>query len=1083
MSSNVTSVEVTNLLSGQGNSGILRAAETSVAILCLGLLYCLICGIPSHFFCKKHRQKVLLNKFTERKLKQRSQLENKSEHSLATQKSDEVIKSPVIADEYIGGEADVLEANRHNSFCFEELVSLIHCTSSTTFFFDGKFDALLFETLDTDKSGTIDVNEFIAGRNDHRLQFTVRQAKCPALSNFFHGTEAQLRSRLRRANLIKKDKDKVIGREAWDNFAEFNRNSRLLYYKCKTLAMGKLYYGKGMEPGKRSRFPILDALAALKMPRGWLQDYKHHVFNSHPAISVFFGSSYSVFSFDQRLEVFLIDFFMCTSLTLFQVFLVETVYKFPPGSISYYLSNFWTTLLIVTIPQGYLQRLVNRIGAVLMVGDGSVRATRSCCFRYWSHFCQALAASVLVLVLFASFGVTYLVGWIVVRIVGSGIIISVVINALIGYATSLVIPLLYEYNPSSDIFQFALFLINVKKFRNHEASSAVGQKVAVFNRGSTTSWFKSERLSDLGTGLVERVHDSDEVVVLLDDPERAARHNDQILKQRRYKCCSIGCCCCCRCCCRCFFWAQKGSQIPPEKGRVILKVVSLASLDVCGKKVIIISPSQPQYDGEVATCNSFFGRRGLYEVTMASGQLCYFPPDNVRPFNESKPLSDPMQTDIDISTIEKYLGADTGDTGPDVEGANNEDSSEFDAEIAPNLSSSSDSEEASEPSWWRLLLRFDEAGLRRKARLRAANLQLGSSSLASKAFLASRVAQSRASAPDANKENFVGNLNREASDDANTTNGERTLLSKVSIKSAAAPYSRARKAAIAAVEAAAKARARAQFEAERFARSWIGITMGPLLGWFILDYLQICAWRRERAAVLEIMRDAITEYGPEHMSDPHVHAKALLAREEAARILQEGGTVRLRGPSVAESYQSSRSIRESVASSNEALGRIVPDVPRGTLGVVVRGSGRDDTFLKANGFVYRHLTRDLRVRVLFPHGQRLVPADWLDEVHESVESKTVTPIATVSNSAPSRSPIRKWKQTMATREKRRLEAANPESGAEQMDVELTDRKSSNRLGAYNAMHERPPQEFTKQAAHGYGDGARPITEFHDFTDA
>jgi hypothetical protein len=150
------------------------------------------------------------------------------------------------------------------------------------------------------------------------------------------------------------------------------------------------------------------------------------------------------------------------------------------------------------------------------------------------------------------------------------------------------------------------------------------------------------------------------------------------------------------------------------------------------------------------------------------------------------------------------------------------------------------------------------------------------------------------------------------------------------------------------------------------------------LGWFILDYWKVCAWRRERAKVLGILRDAITEYGPRHMSDPYVQARALMARESAARVLQEGGAVRLRGPTAAgEHGGSSYNSRLSVASSSVALGHVVPGVPRGARGVIVRGKDGQAKYLVANGFTYRHLTPDLRVHVLFPHGQRTVPADWL----------------------------------------------------------------------------------------------------------
>jgi hypothetical protein len=226
------------------------------------------------------------------------------------------------------------------------------------------------------------------------------------------------------------------------------------------------------------------------------------------------------------------------------------------------------------------------------------------------------------------------------------------------------------------------------------------------------------------------------------------------------------------------------------------------------------------------------------------------------------------------------------------------------------------------------------------------------------------------------------------------------------------------------------------------------------LGWFILDYWKVCAWRRERAKVLGILRDAITEYGPRHMSDPYVQARALMARESAARVLQEGGAVRLRGPTAAgEHGGSSYNSRLSVASSSVALGHVVPGVPRGARGVIVRGNDGQAKYLVANGFSYRHLTPDLRVHVLFPHGQRTVPADWLEEVLEDATFHTPpTAVSGNDDSAP-RPPVRGW--NLATREKQWRELKS-KKGKKISEVELADEKSNSRLGTYNSMYPRQP---------------------------
>jgi len=289
-----------------------------------------------------------------------------------------------------------------------------------------------------------------------------------------------------------------------------------------------------MEPGKRSSVPIIDALATLVVPRGWLQDYKHHVCNSHPIISVIWGSQYSIFSPFQRTQILLIDFFTCFSLTVVQIYVVAQGTFSSSGTTLDDFNNFWTTLVIVTIPQRYIHRLVNCIGGILLIDDESAHDNRSSFARFCSHISRAFATNALIFVFYASCGAAFYVLWLVLDspvLIENGIGKSVTINILVGYFYSLVMPLLQEYNPSSDVFRFALFLIDVKNFRSQEASSAVGQRVAVFDGGAMNYGIKNEKLSDLGTGTVERVYDSDEVVVLLDHPDRARRYNDQLLKK------------------------------------------------------------------------------------------------------------------------------------------------------------------------------------------------------------------------------------------------------------------------------------------------------------------------------------------------------------------------------------------------------------------------------------------------------------------------------------------------------------------------------------------------------------------------
>lgn len=456
---------------------------------------------------------------------------------------------------------------------------------------------------------------------------------------------------------------------------------------------------------------------------------------------------------------------------------------------------------------------------------------------------------------------------------------------------------------------------------------------------------------------------------------------------------------------------------------------------------------------------------------MASGELCYFSPDNVRLFNGCEFQStsvetcddtyyntshESAETEFELSSIidrdSVILDVNYAQMSQDGRAANERSSSSTSHELGTRAS-----KVTSDQSWWVLLLNLNEAGLRSKARSRAAKVHLDSATLASKAWFAAHALTSHATAltVDLLKESAESHLVNESAVVREIVTPSDEVLPMDASAGADAPsnVSKANGAAVLAANAVVKARARAQFEAERFARSWLGITVGPLLGWFILDHMRVCAWRRERAKVLGIIRDAITELGSEHMSDPQVHSNALMARERAAYVLQEGGAVRLRGPNVARSCERSQCSRDSLlASSDSTLDRIVPGVPRGTTGVVVRGDG---AYLEVNGFKYRHLTPDLRVFVCFPHGCWTVPADWLEE---TLEVPSSTPSAALGNDASAQAPIRKWKQTMKTREKLWHAAQSKKDVTSRLENGITDERIRDRLNTYNALHSRPHQK-------------------------
>jgi hypothetical protein len=88
--------------------------------------------------------------------------------SKAMEKIDKPLVDPL---EYPGGEADVLAANRHNDFSFEELVSIVHCTEDTLFAFDPAVIYSFFDYIDKDGNGSLSPRELREAAKSVSLSF------------------------------------------------------------------------------------------------------------------------------------------------------------------------------------------------------------------------------------------------------------------------------------------------------------------------------------------------------------------------------------------------------------------------------------------------------------------------------------------------------------------------------------------------------------------------------------------------------------------------------------------------------------------------------------------------------------------------------------------------------------------------------------------------------------------------------------------------------------------------------------------------------------------------------------------------
>lgn len=85
----------------------------------------------------------------------------------------ETVDKPLVEpSEYPGGEADVLAANRHNAFCYEDLVSIVHCTGDTIFAFDPSVIYSLFDFIDNDGNGSLSPLELRTAARDVSVYVT-----------------------------------------------------------------------------------------------------------------------------------------------------------------------------------------------------------------------------------------------------------------------------------------------------------------------------------------------------------------------------------------------------------------------------------------------------------------------------------------------------------------------------------------------------------------------------------------------------------------------------------------------------------------------------------------------------------------------------------------------------------------------------------------------------------------------------------------------------------------------------------------------------------------------------------------------
>lgn len=449
-----------------------------------------------------------------------------------------------------------------------------------------------------------------------------------------------------------------LTRQVWGEFMSEQRDSRLLYYKTTAIAEDNLYYGKGMEPGRKPWLKSLlpkPAFEALKhlLPRGWIQDYAHFLRNAHPVVSVFYSSAFNPFTKVQRVELMVIDLDFCFVLTVMQILFMEIhrkSWRQQHDDIDDNWTDTWSSFFFVTVPQVAIQRLINELSRAWRVEDESEKPRN--CLRRRYNFCLSVIGMNAVTSLFFLSAAT--VVWTIAFMVTSHPELKIsntvgkfVLNSITSYVTMVFLPIVQEFNPSSTLCELALLMQDVRSFLISEAVDLLGTKVVIYNSSHKAS---TAYLTDAGEGVVLGVDEGTGrciVKVTTEGTLSTDESSHSRFTSMRAKC------------------SGRSELTEFEEGGdncYLIDVTNLARTDLIGECVAVevsraVASADKQElrarslqwlslfdifselgeegdaeeDDDVYTCESFDANAGLYAVSCTkSDELLYFAPNDVR---------------------------------------------------------------------------------------------------------------------------------------------------------------------------------------------------------------------------------------------------------------------------------------------------------------------------------------------------------------------------------------------------------------------------------------------------------------------
>lgn len=221
--------------------------------------------------------------------------------------------------DYPGGEFDVLSANAlAGTLTWPQMVGEVLQSGDTLFHFDADVCERLFDVIDEDGSGRLDMEEILtAGEKEGVVEY-IRQADQPTLEYLIqrgptNRSAEQHVMGIKRAFLgtLDADGDGSVDRAEWNAFIANLRAQRMLYLKQYLLIRKHCYFGLGLEPDKKHWDP-LGLVSHGWLMRGWCEDFWFYASNNHPLLILFYTEADNAFSpFERR-----VDFVFSTAVTL-----------------------------------------------------------------------------------------------------------------------------------------------------------------------------------------------------------------------------------------------------------------------------------------------------------------------------------------------------------------------------------------------------------------------------------------------------------------------------------------------------------------------------------------------------------------------------------------------------------------------------------------------------------------------------------------------------------------------------------------------------------------------------------------------